>query len=38
MEDPNTTISGSSTKTDYRLMQVKSVAECSKGTNTFDLH
>ena len=26
-------------KTDYRLMQVKSIAECSKGTfcNTFDL-
>ena len=27
-------------KTDYRLMQVKSIAECSKGAfcNTFDLH
>ena len=27
-------------KTDYRLMQVKSIAECSKRTfyNTFDLH
>ena len=27
-------------KTKYRLMQVKSIAECSKGTfcNTFDLH
>ena len=32
-------------KTDYRFMQVKSIAECSKGSillgafcNTFDLH
>ena len=27
-------------KTDYRIMQVKSIAECSKGAfcNTFDLH
>ena len=27
-------------KTDYRMMQVKSIAECSQGAfcNTFDLH